>query len=200
MKLFLTALVVVLGLTVKASADVTYTEDTKTLQITGPTTMAQVVKASNFIRENEVLYVEMWGPGGELQMGLSLGRLINKTEGVTVTVPKGKSCASACALAAMGSKHIRIDGEFLLHRPYVIGVSPFHPLENIFAHMGKGYLMTAYYLEDMGYNRSIMNNIMEYTSPCKYMSYENLEVKQPEDLKGWKIDDSRCEMMNHLTR
>lgn len=200
MKLFLTVLVVVLGLSIKASADVTYTEDTKTLQITGPTTMPQVVKASNLIRGKEVLYVEMWGPGGELEMGLSLGRFINKIEGVTVTVPKDKVCASACALAAMGAKHIRIDGEFLLHRPYVTGVSSFYKLEDIFAHMGKGYLMTAYYLEDMGYNRSIMRSMLEYTSPCKFMSYEDLEIKQPEDLKGWKLDNSRCEMMNILTR
>lgn len=179
-----------------ASAKVSYDEATSTLRITGQTDMAQVVSASNLIRENDIQYVEMWGPGGDMIMGLQLGNRISRIEGVTVVIPKGKICASACGFAAMGGKHIRIDGQMLLHRPYIQGIPIMWTVEEALAHMGKGYLMAAYYLEDHGYNRSIMENIMEYTSPCKYMVYEGIEVKEPSDLIMWSLDSTRCDMMN----
>jgi hypothetical protein len=193
MKVLLTILA--LALPTLSMAKVSYDKETSTLRITGQTDMVQVIAASNMIREEDIKYVEMWGPGGYMEMGLQLGNHISKIEGVTVVVPKGKRCISACAFAAMGSKHLRIDGKLMLHRPFIVAAPITVPLEDILAHMGKGYLKTAYYLEDHGYSRHVMNNIMDYTSPCKFMVYEGIEVKNPSDLVRWSLDDSRCEMM-----
>jgi len=132
--------------------------------------------------------------------GLGIGRRLSNIEDVIVTVPKGKACISACAFAAMGAGHLRVDGKLMLHRPFIPGIPSMVTLEESLAHMGKGYLLTAYYLEDMGYSRNIMNNLMEYTSPCKFMVYENLEVRDPGDLLGWHSDDSNCRMMEMMRR
>lgn len=191
----LLALITALALPTLAMSEVTYDEETSTLRITGQTDMVQVIDASNYIREHDIQYIEMWGPGGYMEMGLQLGNHISRIEDVTVVIPKGKSCISACAFAAMGSKHIRIDGKLMLHRPFIVAVPTMTNLEEALAYMGKGYLKTAYYLEDHGYSRFIMDNIMTYTSPCKFMVYEGLEVKERRDLIGWSLDNSRCEIM-----
>ena len=191
----LLALLTALVLPTLAMSEVTYDEETSTLRITGQTDMVQVIDASNYIREHDIQYIEMWGPGGYMEMGLQLGNHISRIEDVTVVIPKGKSCISACAFAAMGSKHIRIDGKLMLHRPFIVAVPTMTNLEEALAYMGKGYLKTAYYLEDHGYARFIMDNIMTYTSPCKFMVYEGLEVKERRDLIGWSLDNSRCEIM-----
>lgn len=191
----LLALLTALVLPTLAMSEVTYDEETSTLRITGQTDMVQVIDASNYIREHDIQYIEMWGPGGYMEMGLQLGNHISRIEDVTVVIPKGKSCISACAFAAMGSKHIRIDGKLMLHRPFIVAVPTMTNLEEALAYMGKGYIKTAYYLEDHGYSRFIMDNIMTYTSPCKFMVYEGLEVKERRDLIGWSLDNSRCEIM-----
>ena len=61
-------------------------------------------------------------------------------------------------------------------------------------------LFRSYYLEDHGYPRSVMDNIMDYTNPCKFMVYTDKEIKKPEDLVLWHLDNSRCEMMNERIR
>jgi len=195
----LKALVIAL-LPTSVMAEVSYDKETSTLRITGQTDMIQVLAASNYLRKYEAKYIEMWGPGGYMEMGLQLGNRIAKEEGVTVVIPKGKKCISACAFAAMGSSHIRIDGKLMLHRPFIVGAPTMLPLEDTLAYMGKGYIKTAYYLEDHGYPRSVMDNIMDYTSPCKFMVYTDREVKKPEDLVLWHLDNSRCEMMNARIR
>src|SRR6056297_2927607 len=180
---FLVALV----LPTAALTEVTYDKETSTLRITGPTDMTQVVSASNYMTDHDVKYIEMWGPGGYMTMGLQLGNRISREETATVVIPKGKSCISACAFAAMGSGHIRIDGKLMLHRPFIAAAPILERLEDILAYMGKGYLKTAYYLEDHGYPRSVMDNIMDYTSPCKFMVYTDKEIKKPEDLVMWHL-------------
>jgi len=178
-----------------ALSKVSYDEETSTLRINGPTDMIQLVSASNYMTDHDVKYIEMWGPGGYMTMGLQLGNRISREEGATVVIPKGKRCISACAFAAMGSDHIRIDGKLMLHRPFIAAAPILERLEDTLAYMGRGYLKSAYYLEDHGYPRNVMNSIMKYTSPCKFMVYTDLEVKEPKDLVMWSLDDSRCEML-----
>lgn len=175
-----------------ALAKVSYDGETNTLRITGPTNVSQVVKAQNFIREDTIEYIEMWGPGGSLEMGLSLGHAISKLEDVTVLIPKDKSCISACGFAALGASHVRVDGKLMLHRPFIIGAPTMRTLEETFAYMGRGYLLAAFYLEDMGYDRAVMENMMRYTTPCKFMVYRGIEIKEPSDLVGWHSDDTMC--------
>ena len=183
-----------------ALSKVTYDKETQTMRITGPTDMSQVVEASNIIKGEDVSYIEMWGPGGDMIMGLQLGRLINKVEDVTVTIPKNRSCISACGFSALGADHIRIDGKLMLHRPYISHVSAFEKLEDSLAYMGRGYLYAAYYLEDLGYSRNVMESMMMYTSPCKFMVYKEMEITKPEELKMWYSDDSNCKLMGIIFR
>jgi len=194
MKLLL-AFLVALVLPTVALSEVTYDKETSTLRITGPTDMIQVISASNYMTDHDVKYIEMWGPGGYMEMGLQLGNRISREETATVVIPKGKSCISACAFAAMGSGHIRIDGKLMLHRPFIAAAPILERLEDILAYMGRGYLKAAYYLEDHEYSRNVMRSMMKNTSPCKFMVYTDLEVEEPKDFVMWSLDDSRCEML-----
>ena len=196
----LLAFLVALVLPTAALSEVTYDKETSTLRITGPTDMIQVISASNYMTEHDVKYIEMWGPGGYMEMGLQLGNRISREKTATVVIPKGKRCISACGFAAMGGDHIRIDGKLMLHRPYIAAAPIMERLEDVLAYMGKGYLKSAYYLEDHGYPRSVMYNIMDYTSPCKFIVYEGKEVKDPRELTLWHLDDSRCEMLDRRIR
>lgn len=191
----LIALLTALILPSMALSQVSYDKETSTLRITGQTDMIQVIEASNYMTEYEVQYIEMWGPGGYMEMGLQLGNRISREDTATVVIPKGKKCISACGFAAMGGSHIRIDGKLMLHRPYIQAAPIMERLEDILAYMGKGYLKAAYYLEDHGYSRNLMNSIMTYTSPCKFIVYEGKEVKDPSELTLWHLDNSRCEML-----
>ena len=183
-----------------AMAKVTYDSETSTLRVTGPTNIAQVVTASNYMNKYQVKYIEMWGPGGGTIAGLHLGNRIAKEDDVTVVIPKGKRCISACGFAAMASSHIRIDGKILLHRPYTPAVSVMETLEDAMAYMGEGYIMVDRYLTRHGYSSNVMDAIMEYTSTCKLMSYEDIIVKDRSDLKMWSLDDSNCEIINSRVR
>ena len=191
----LLAFLVALVLPTIALSEVTYDKETSTLRITGPTDMIQVISASNYMTDHDVKYIEMWGPGGYMEMGLQLGNRISREETATVVIPKGKSCISACAFAAMGSSHIRIDGKLMLHRPFIVAAPIMERLEDTLAYMGRGYLKAAYYLEDHEYSRNVMRSMMKYTSPCKFMVYTDLEVEEPKDFVMWSLDDSRCEML-----
>ena len=178
-----------------AMAKVVYDPETSTLRVTGPTSTAQVVTASNYMNKYRVKYIEMWGPGGEMVAGIHLGNRIAKENDVIVVVPKGKRCVSACGLSALAASHIRIDGKMLLHRPYTPGVSIMDRLEDAMAFMGKGYIMADRYLIKHGYSPHVMDAMMEYTSPCKFMVYEDIVVKERSDLKMWALDKSRCEVL-----
>lgn len=183
-----------------AMAKVAYDSETSTLRVTGPTNTAQVVTASNYMNKYQVKYIEMWGPGGEMIAGLHLGNRIAKESDVIVVIPKGKRCISACGFSAMAASHIRIDGKMLLHRPYTPGVAIMETLEDAMSFMGQGYIMADRYLTKHGYSNNVMDAIMEYTSPCKFMSYEGIVVKDRSDLKLWSLDDSSCEMMHSRVR
>lgn len=183
-----------------AMAKVVYDSETSTLRVTGPTNTTQVVTASNYMNKYRVEYIEMWGPGGEMVAGIHLGNRIAKENDVIVVIPKGKRCVSACGLSALAASHIRIDGKMLLHRPYIPGVSIMDRLEDAMAYMGKGYIMADRYLIKHGYSPNVMDAMMEHTSPCKFMMYESIVVKDRSDLKMWSLDDSNCEIMNSRVR
>ena len=178
-----------LGLVTYVNADVSYNPETRTMEISGPTDTDLVVKASNVLREEEVERIFMWGPGGFFEMSLQLGHRIKK-EGVEVIIPAGKYCISACAFAALGAEKITVDGTIMFHRPYLNYVPTFDNIESIIAHGGKAYIKMARYAEDMGYERRLVDNIITYSTPCKFLSWSELTITPPK-IVLWSIDD-RC--------
>jgi hypothetical protein len=171
-KKLLTALVLCVGLALPASAAVTYNKDTKSLSITGTTTMNQVTKVWEAFTQNEINTVFMSGPGGGYYAGLSLGRLL-KQKDVRIIIPSGSYCASACAFAALGGKTVFIDGELWFHAPYSRVVDPGATIRDISKAYGIVYLdMLDYLLEVMQTKKQAVDfskAILKETSVCRFI-------------------------------
>lgn len=180
-----------------AFSEVKFEEDTNALTISGVTDYKQVVAATNTLREEDVAYVYMWGPGGHAEVYLTLGGMLDRETGVTVVIPKGKDCISACAFAAMGADHIQVDGRLMLHVAYYPVVPFFDSLEHISTQIAKFHVKQAFYLEDQGYSRQIMRDLLRHTSHCKFLVYEDIVVKEPDDLNMWLLED-KCDFIRML--
>lgn len=175
MRIILTVLAMMIA--TQTYAGVSYNKDTRSMEISGPTTQGQVIKASNILRENEVDRIYMWGPGGYFDMAIHLGNQIRKEGVKEVIVPKNKACISACALIALGADTISVDGKLMFHRPYFPFVPTMDSIENINSKAGVGYIRLARYVEDMGYKRRLTDDMMLYTTPCKFIMWEDVQIK-----------------------
>lgn len=150
-------------------AGVQYNEHQRALIISGPTSSYQALMAFNVFSEHDVDTVYMYGTGGEMDAGLKIGDMIAKS-GARVIVPSKQDCISACAFAALAAAEIHVDGRMLLHRPFTMYVPSMATVEDIAAHYGAAYLRVAMYLDTHGYPISVTKQIMENTSPCKFIA------------------------------
>lgn len=168
----LLSLVVVLLAAVPVSAAVIYEKETKSLRITGATSMLQVTKVRRVFSEEDVDTVYMKGPGGDYYAGLSLGRLLKEKE-VRIIIPSGSYCASACAFAALGGQKVFMDGELMFHAPYSRSVNPGATIREIAKAYGVVYLDMLDYLLEVMENKeqalSLSKNILKETSVCRFI-------------------------------
>lgn len=153
---------------VPASAGVHYEAETKTVVLYGVTTSVQWVQLNELIASQEVRQVRMQGPGGHLYAGLAIGRLIHHHQ-LTVTIPEGTQCASACAFAALGSPKVYVDGKMLIHRGYFQQMPTMSTLDEFARRSGEGYLDTTRYLLEMGYTIGLAKAIVSGSSPCIFL-------------------------------
>ena len=162
---------------------VEYDEGSRTLTLSGITTQAQVNSTYRILSENEVLTVELSGPGGNYYAGLSLGRLLAE-EGVTVIIREGQRCTSACAFAALGGEKVIVDGELLFHVPFLTAVPTNVSILEITQRFGSAYLDMPMYLADVGVTISFANVLMKGTSHCKfYVISDGAEVDKLKDIE-----------------
>mgnify|MGYP000427496864 CR=1 FL=1 len=154
-----------------AFAEVTYTEETRSLVISGPTSSYQSVMVARAFANHKVDTVYMWGPGGEFYAGLDIGRRI-KNSGARVIVPSGAECISACALASMGANGVEVDGVILFHKPFAISVPSMVTIDEIAGHHGVAYLDMTQYIYDMLGDAGIQfaRHLVANTTPCLFLS------------------------------
>jgi len=162
-------------------AGVTYDKETKIVSLYGITNSVQWVRLNTILATNEVRGLRMQGPGGDFYSGLSLGRLIHRNK-LIVTVPKGTTCASACAYAALGSPLIYTDGKLIIHRGYykmmptMITVDEFARLTSSSHHDGTKYLI------EMGFTFNFAKSVIADTSPCRFLDLGSTDfIKQLRD-------------------
>ncbi len=151
-----------------AWAGVKHNPNTRSLTITGSTTLTQLIAASNIMTEHEVDTVYLYGLGGNFYAGLKLGLRI-RSEGARVIIPSGQQCVSACANAALAAPELHIDGELMLHRLYSLEVPSMASIEEISAFHGAAYMDWAAYMLEIGFDIAVTKQILENTSPCKFM-------------------------------
>jgi len=168
----LKALVASLAMTTAASAAVEYDPEAHKMTVTGNTTQYQVNAAYAVLKDNDVVTVEMSGPGGDYYAGLYLGRMLKK-EGVTIIIKEGSTCVSACAFAALGGDRLIVDGALWFHVPFLTGIPTNKTVLEIAQYFGIGYLEMPMYFADIGVTINFANVLMKRTSECKFYVIED---------------------------
>jgi hypothetical protein len=167
-KSILTAIALTITSATVASAAVLWDDTTKTMTITGQTTMYQASQVYRVNKSNEVLNVVMHGQGGNYYAGLRIGRMI-KAEGSNVIIPLGKQCVSACAFAALGGNKVIVDGELWFHAPYLSEITTMATILQITQNFGVAYNDMSKYLLEVGVTIDFATTLLKKTTPSKFI-------------------------------
>lgn len=124
------------------------------------------------VQDHDIDYVVMHGPGGNTMSGLVIGFMLRR-EGVTVTIPTGAMCASACAAAALGADNLVINGVLIFHRPYFS--------EGQSGDIEFWYDRFEEYLEFMGASERFARAVIEHTRPCLW-----IQITDQQQLTNWE--------------
>lgn len=161
-------LVVAASLLIGSTANAIVTLDDDTLHITGFTTEEQAESVFRILDEQDVRRVVMYGPGGNYFAGLSIGYAISQKD-LTVTIPSGRKCVSACALGAIGGKRIMLGGQLWFHKAYRQEYSTLESLEDI----DRGGQSTGadlmHFAFLIGVPPNFVYEIIHSTSSCKFI-------------------------------
>jgi len=171
-----------------ATAGVDFNQQDNTLTISGPTTGWQAIQVAALVSTGKVQRVIMWGDGGDYYAGLTIGRLLKEVNPLVI-IPGGKRCVSACAFGALGGKFVVVNGTMWFHRPYLTQVSTHFGIEEIAGQFGKAYIDAVDFVVRMGYPIDFARNIINDTSPCKYMVIERTD--QLRSMRGDVLDKVR---------
>ena len=175
-----------------------WNSDDGVLTLRGPTTKHMSTEVQVIMTKEDVLVVNMAGPGGEYYPGLHIGNLIKK-EGSAVIIPEGQECVSACAFAAIAGEKLIINGALLFHLPYTQGVGTVKTIQQIQQEAGLVYFDMVAYIARQGYPIYFARELLAQTSPCKFVYVKDGEsfvntrtwnVTEPKSYKR-KVTD-RC--------
>ena len=147
---------------------VQYEPLTHTVVISGTTTSKQSIALYNVLKNKTVVNIIMYGPGGDFYAGLRMGEMIARA-GVTVIIPEGKSCVSACSFMALAGERIVLDGKLEFHAPYFSSVPTGVSILDIAQRFGVGYVDMTTYLVKHGYTTQFARMLLKDTSPCKFI-------------------------------
>ena len=172
-KSILTTIVLLIAAT-NAFAGVNYDPVTRSLEVSGYTTMRQVQAANLEMRSNEVLTVILSGPGGDYYAGLALGRAIRK-EGANVIIPENSTCVSSCAFASLGGERVIVDGELWFHAPYLTMAPTTVTILDITHKFGIAYLDLSVYFSEQSISILLANDIIRRTANCKFIVVDSGE-------------------------
>ena len=150
------------------NAKVEYIPETKIVEISNVTTTYSALQFFNILQENEVSAVLLSGPGGNAVAGLEIGKLLRKHD-LTVVIPDGKVCVSACAFAALGGTRIIVGGELWFHGPFLPSIPTTESAHGYGNRLSAFNIKVSRYLLDMGINLEFYEKVLENTSQCKLL-------------------------------
>lgn len=159
-----------------------YNAETRTLYMEGSTDLKLKITTLGVIQRHgsEIEEVVMWGGGGRSTYMVVLMKEIQKLN-VPVIIPKGKYCASACALVAVSSDTVIVRGTLLFHMGYVSAYPLKMELGEILTYGQSMAMSISHMLYDIGYKQAFLENLINYTKPGVW--YVVTDTKQIEDCK-----------------
>jgi len=158
-----------------AEAKVDYNPETFQMSITGATVWGDWTTAYRVLKENEVISVVLWGPGGNARAGAALAKLIRKHSLVAI-VPENTRCISACAAMAAAATSTIVNGEVWFHGPYLSGVPAIVSPSDYARLVSNLNIEWAFLFEDWGYGRQFYRWMVLQTSPCRLFVVNNTEA------------------------
>lgn len=175
---------------------------TGVMTVRGATTQTMSGLVMMTLLREDVLVVNMAGPGGDFYAGLSIGRSI-AAEGASVLISEGKECVSACAFAAVGADKLSIQGKLLFHVPYKMGYRNNVTLQDVAQDAGVAYFDMTRYLVQVKLPLLFARELLAGTSPCKFIEVtDGLEIAKLKatELLGYanyaRRYENRCGMLN----
>lgn len=176
MNKFLTMLTVVVSLftTALQAGTGTYDEETKTLTIGGSTDIEQYVSSLGLIRKhsNSIEEVVMYGGGGSARYMVILMKEINTLD-VPVVIPRGKICASACALIATSSDKVLVKGTLLFHMGYTSTYPMGVTLHDILQYGQSMSIDISRVFQQVGFKQAFLEKLIKYTGPSTWYVVTN---------------------------
>lgn len=183
-----------LSLATTANALVHY-ED-KVLTITGVTTDLQVQEIYSKTLNKPVDIVKMSGPGGSFYAGLRLGHLIKKFDALVI-VPENTSCMSACAMAAIASDVVSVQGVMGFHRPYAMAVDAFRTPDQLAAsYTNQVVFPTIHYMDKYRVPLKFTRDMFQFTSPCKFLTFSSTTILKGSTNFMMYNTQSNCQRLN----
>ena len=167
-----------------------YVESTNTMVVAGSTNAKLAFTTMNVIREHgdDITKVVMYGEGGAVSHMITIMEAMKKLN-VPISIPNGKLCVSACALAALSSNKLDIHGVMLLH----MGYYPRYPagvgLHDI---LREGQLMAAIMYrttQSVGLKHSFLEKLIENTGPSKWYFVTNYNQMKSCKVKNNTVED-----------
>lgn len=171
-------LAVAASLLFSSAASASVKLDDGVLYITGNTTQGQAAAVRRILDKQDVRRVVMYGRGGNYFASLSIGYAIRQKD-LTVTIPSGRQCISACALGALGGKRVLIGGQLWFHKAYRQEYGTLESLEDIDKggqSVGAAFMHYAYLTDvPVGFVYEVIHN----TSSCKFLIIDStLELRK----------------------
>lgn len=124
--------------------------------------------------------VIMTSSGGSSREGYLIASVLQQAQ-VTVEVPKGYMCMSACAVGFLGGGTKIIEGVLGFHVMYIAGEVPEHYAATAGQQTG---LQDAYASLETGYNLMLFNMTAYLTSPSDFLVFTS-----EEELEHFKVTD-----------
>ena len=145
--------------------------------------------------KGEIEYIEMSGPGGSMADMIVLMNAVRDSN-LPVVIPAGTACASACAMVAISSKNIIVNGTMMFHMGYRGGYGMNTSLHDILK-QGQGMTVAiSPEIAKIGFKHHFLKLLVRWTGPDKW--YVVTKASQLNDcrMKGDSVKEyySSCYM------
>lgn len=162
---------------------VVYDFETSTLTIEGENNRNQLAAVRRAVETHgdDIDTVVMTGQGGMFNVGLDIGMIIFENE-YPVVIPDDEFCVSACAIAAIASSDLSIQGTLLFHRPFFPVIPVSASIEEISTNIGRLYLDMTEYLLNIGYSVELSRRLVMLTNHCAFV-----EIVSNEQLDSFRM-------------
>ena len=109
--------------------------------------------------------------GGVVQDAYMIGRHL-ADHNIAVLVEQDTLCMSACAMIAMASKDLTIEGKIGFHTPYVTFLPIKFSLMEMIQKNNRDVTDFVNYFHENGYSHSLVNDILRQTNPTTYITFD----------------------------